>query len=152
MWRKMKKARTADARRAFFGFLSWRRPTFPRRYQRSIIGPAGLNYRVRDGNGCDPRGITTRKFEKVDLRPLRVESRTLQLNKAGEPQILLRMNHRCVSFTEKRSFAPRCGTRDDHPSRMVTTVWESFMVKPNGRLVRVSFTHCCASTPRLSRS
>jgi len=26
------------------------------------------------------------------------------------------------------------------------------MVKPNGRLVRVSFTHYCASTSRLSRS
>jgi len=24
------------------------------------------------------------------------------------------------------------------------------MIKPHGQLVRVSFTHCCASTPRLS--
>jgi hypothetical protein len=32
------------------------------------------------------------------------------------------------------------------------TVWESFMIKPNGRLVRVSFTHYCASTSRLSKS
>ena len=30
--------------------------------------------------------------------------------------------------------------------------WESFMVKPNGRLVRVSYTHYCASTSRLSKS
>jgi hypothetical protein len=28
----------------------------------SIIGPTGLNFRVRDGNGCDPRGMATRKF------------------------------------------------------------------------------------------
>ncbi len=27
-----------------------------------------------------------------------------------------------------------------------------FMVKPNGRLVRVSYTHYCASTSRLSKS
>jgi hypothetical protein len=25
----------------------------------SIIGPARLNFRVRDGNGCDPRGLIT---------------------------------------------------------------------------------------------
>ena len=25
-----------------------------------------------------------------------------------------------------------------------------YMIKPHGQLVRVSFTHCCASTPRLS--
>jgi len=26
------------------------------------------------------------------------------------------------------------------------------MIKPNGRLVLVSFTHCCASTSSLSKS
>ena len=25
------------------------------------MGPAGLNFRVRDGNGCDPRGVITDK-------------------------------------------------------------------------------------------
>src|SRR6266436_3806621 len=39
--------------------LSRRRPTFPHSYPCSIIGPARLNFRVRDGNGCDPRGMTT---------------------------------------------------------------------------------------------
>src|SRR5258705_12580865 len=39
--------------------LSRRRPTFPHSCPCSIIGPARLNFRVRDGNGCDPRGITT---------------------------------------------------------------------------------------------
>src|SRR5271166_4058755 len=38
---------------------SWQRPTFPHSYPCSIIGSAGLNFRVRDGNGCDPRGMTT---------------------------------------------------------------------------------------------
>src|SRR3989441_1832180 len=61
---KMKKAPTPIRDGAFFrSFLSWRRPTFPHSYPCSIIGPARLNYRVRDGNGCDPRGVTTRKFE-----------------------------------------------------------------------------------------
>ncbi len=51
--------------------LSWRRPTFPHSYPCSIIGPAGLNFRVRDGNGCDPRGMATRKFFRSrGCRPL----------------------------------------------------------------------------------
>ncbi len=37
---------------------SRQRPTLPRRYQRSTIGPGGLNCRVRNGNGCNPSGIT----------------------------------------------------------------------------------------------
>src|SRR5215510_2292131 len=39
--------------------LPRQRPTLPRRYQRSTIGPGGLNFRVRDGNGCGPSGIAT---------------------------------------------------------------------------------------------
>jgi hypothetical protein len=45
--------------------LSRRRPTFPHSYPCSIIGPARLNYRVRDGNGCDPRGMTTGNLRKL---------------------------------------------------------------------------------------
>src|SRR6266403_3550816 len=44
--------------------LSRRRPTFPHSYPCSIIGPARLNFRVRDGNGCDPRGMTTGNLRK----------------------------------------------------------------------------------------
>src|SRR5262249_30150211 len=39
--------------------LSRRRPTFPRSCPRSIIGDAELNCRVRNGNGCDLRSMTT---------------------------------------------------------------------------------------------
>ena len=45
--------------------LSRRRPTFPHSYPCSIIGPARLNFRVRDGNGCDPRGMTTGNLGKL---------------------------------------------------------------------------------------
>src|SRR5262250_2268180 len=48
--------------------LSRRRPTFPRSYPRSIIGPTRLNFRVRDGNGCSPRGITTGNFLMPEAR------------------------------------------------------------------------------------
>src|SRR6202167_1512711 len=46
-----------------FLILIRRRPTFPHSCPCSIIGPARLNFRVRDGNGCDPRGMITRKLE-----------------------------------------------------------------------------------------
>jgi hypothetical protein len=36
-----------------------RRPTLPHSFPCSTIGPAGLNFRVRDGNGCIPRGKIT---------------------------------------------------------------------------------------------
>ena len=41
---------------------SRRRPTLPHSYPCSTIGPEGLNFRVRDGNGCDPLGIATEKL------------------------------------------------------------------------------------------
>jgi hypothetical protein len=42
-----------------FCYLIRRRPTLPRRCQRSTIGAGGLNCRVRDGNGCDPSARVT---------------------------------------------------------------------------------------------
>jgi hypothetical protein len=35
------------------------RPTLPPRLQGSTIGAGGLNFRVRNGNGCDPPAIAT---------------------------------------------------------------------------------------------
>ena len=46
-------------------YLCRRRPTLPHTYACSTIGPAGLNFRVRDGNGCFPRGKIT-GFVDVD--------------------------------------------------------------------------------------
>jgi hypothetical protein len=39
------------------------RPTLPQSLPCSTIGPGGLYFRVRDGNGCDPSGIAARKLE-----------------------------------------------------------------------------------------
>ena len=36
-----------------------RRPTLPGRLHPSTIGAGGLNFRVRNGNGCDPAAIAT---------------------------------------------------------------------------------------------
>ena len=44
------------------------RPTVPLPHSSSIIGLGGLNFRVRDGNGCDPSGKATGNSEEfVDL-------------------------------------------------------------------------------------
>ena len=38
------------------------RPTLPRGLPRSTIGAKELNFRVRDGNGCDLSAIATENF------------------------------------------------------------------------------------------
>ena len=40
---------------------SWQRPTLPHSHPCSTIGAEGLNCRVRNGNGCFPFAIVTRK-------------------------------------------------------------------------------------------
>src|SRR5579859_1209041 len=50
-----------------FSILIRQRPTLPHSYPCSTIGPARLNFRVRDGNGCDPRGMITGNFLKYSV-------------------------------------------------------------------------------------
>src|SRR5580700_5071111 len=44
-------------------YLCRQRPTLPHTFACSTIGPAGLNFRVRDGNGWSPRGKITDKSQ-----------------------------------------------------------------------------------------
>jgi hypothetical protein len=44
-------------------YLCRQRPTLPHTFACSTIGPAGLNFRVRDGNGWNPRGKITDKSQ-----------------------------------------------------------------------------------------
>ena len=39
--------------------LTRQRPTFPQPHGGSNMGPGGLNFRVRDGNGWNPSGMAT---------------------------------------------------------------------------------------------
>ena len=58
-----------------FGIKSRRRPTLPHSCPCSTIGPEGLNFRVRDGNGCDPLGIATEKlFVRSEVWEVRSKS------------------------------------------------------------------------------
>ena len=45
-----------------------RRPTLPHSFPCSTIGAEGLNFRVRDGNGCLPFAIATENFRPNDAR------------------------------------------------------------------------------------
>jgi hypothetical protein len=45
----------------------WRCPTLPPPVSGSTIGAGELNFRVRDGNGCDLPAMVTRKFDFRDV-------------------------------------------------------------------------------------
>ena len=63
---KLNKKKNADC----VLFLFRRRPTFPGSFPPSIISTAELNYRVRNGNGCDLCVIVTEYTSKcVDIQP-----------------------------------------------------------------------------------
>src|SRR5262245_46661161 len=49
---------------------SRQRPTLPRTYARSTIGGGRLNFRVRNGNGCDPAPMTTGKLVANRRKPV----------------------------------------------------------------------------------
>jgi hypothetical protein len=51
--------------------LSRRRPTLPGGYPPSTIGAGGLNFRVRDGNGCGPTAMVTGNLCSIFKRPSR---------------------------------------------------------------------------------
>ena len=75
-WRKKgKKKARRSIRSTGLGEKSWQRPTLPHGVPCSTIGPGGLNDRVRDGIGCVPSGMATKK--RLD-RYVRVRRATLQ--------------------------------------------------------------------------
>lgn len=47
--------------------ITQQRPTLPQSYPCSTIGPGGLYFRVRDGNGCGPSGIAARNLCQPQL-------------------------------------------------------------------------------------
>jgi hypothetical protein len=51
--------------------LSRRRPTLPGSCPPSTIGAGGLNFRVRDGNGCGPTAMVTGNLCSIFKRPSR---------------------------------------------------------------------------------
>ena len=70
---KRRNARSRFIERAFFLKLIRRLPTLPRSFPRSTIGSKRLNFRVRDGNGCDPLDKITGKLERACKRAWTIE-------------------------------------------------------------------------------
>src|SRR4051794_26692634 len=61
-----KKARCHHVMTSGFRHYCRQRPTLPRSFPRSTIGGIRLNFRVRNGNGCDPDPMTTGKVVPGD--------------------------------------------------------------------------------------
>jgi hypothetical protein len=58
-------------------YLCRQLPTLPHTFACSTIGPAGLNFRVRDGNGWNPRGKITDKSEPSAINRQLAVTRTV---------------------------------------------------------------------------
>jgi hypothetical protein len=79
-----------------------RSPNLPHTYACSTIGPTRLNFRVRDGNGCDPRGKLTGKILKSRSRDLP------QLNRLGLDVFTSRYNYRACIECAQNSGLSHC--------------------------------------------
>jgi hypothetical protein len=119
--------------------LCRRSPNLPHTSACSTIGPTRLNFRVRDGNGCDPRGKLTGKLENSRSRD------RSQLNRLGRQLHVLLSCVASKRYNYKACYRMCSRTVDVDSLRRVNS-----MDKPNGRLVLVSYTCCHASTSSLS--
>ena len=63
-------ARQVLSQLSYAPVVIWQPPTFPYRYQYSIIGRLSLNHRVRDENGCFPKTHRHQKYAVVINFPL----------------------------------------------------------------------------------
>src|SRR5512143_164278 len=98
------------------------RPTLPHGFPCSTIGSGGLNFRVRDGNGCDPTDIATANLEKSG------EAEAISRPNTKERRELARRAPRAVVRPNEFRSRPRTGRL--RPEKRET--------KPHARLVPVS--------------
>ena len=103
------------------------RATLPPMKTGSTIAEAGLNFRVRNGNGCGPRSLESGKNLLTNCADALGQSNSDPISSES------------LASRQSVSNASRRAHLHGH------------MVKPHGRLVPVSSTHYCASTSGLSR-
>jgi hypothetical protein len=72
--RSQQKSRSDCSKRLFSPKYSRQRPTLPWSCPHSTIGGIRLNFRVRNGNGCDPDPMTTGKLAAWGSSSARVAS------------------------------------------------------------------------------
>src|SRR3569623_1641523 len=144
--RKLPQKRKSPGSVRIRGFKNFRRrPTLPQGFPCSTIGPGGLNFRVRDGIGCDPSGETaatfTSGFAEDSAPPLFLMPSTSQTTRVGKI---------CL---ECRNQAARSKNFD---LNIIDGAWQPkrkvMVAKPHDRLVPVSSTPYSVSTPGLSTS
>src|SRR5689334_25408723 len=82
-------------------YLCRQRPTLPHTFACSTIGPAGLNFRVRDGNGWIPRGKITDKLRRFAASKPRAEVLSRVRCDEGSPAAI------SVSLLQRRAFKDR---------------------------------------------
>src|SRR5438093_3051973 len=73
-YKRKRPTRRPVTHRAFSSYYCRQRPTLPHSFPYSTIGGIRLNFRVRNGNGCDPDPMTTGKLSclgSLRLRSLR---------------------------------------------------------------------------------
>src|SRR3954465_7897382 len=89
------------------------RPTLPQGCPYSTIGPEKLNFRVRDGNGCDLFGIAARKkLTKCEARP--TQGPAIRLRSFYS---IVRDNHKhCLSWGTQLQMAYAFSRRDSNLS------------------------------------
>src|SRR5438093_710621 len=61
-YKRKRPTRRPVTHRAFSSYYCRQRPTLPHSFPCSTIGGIRLNFRVRNGNGCDPDPMTTGKL------------------------------------------------------------------------------------------
>src|SRR5688572_16963765 len=88
---KMKRASVNNSRQ---------RPTLPHTYACSTIGGGRLNFRVRNGNGCDPAPMTTGKLAVVRIvRSVRIVRRVRQTGCLGSRRVERSIPPRCIALS-----------------------------------------------------
>ena len=148
--------KTKKARESSRAFLLRQLPTLPRRFQRSTLGLWTLNYCVRNGNRWNRSGIITAYLN--ESCSLKTSQKKLQANFTAYTSSHLRYCNVLSAVNVIQShvaFARVLGTF----SRTTCSPF-SFILRIRfsdrsvsqalDRLVLVSSTHCCASTPSLS--
>ena len=92
---------------------------------------------------------------KLEVRDWRFEETSSNTSALKLNRLAANLSNSCRKASSAGEAVMLVFTSHESPitsRRFFPTFWESFMVKPNERLVRVSYVHCCTSTSRLSRS
>ena len=87
------------------------------------MGPGGLNFRVRDGNGCDPSGMIAGKLLKKTVPGPWSVVRCIRTHDEGQMTVF---------------FLNSVASKVKAKLKMIVDILSRFMVKPNGRLGLVS--------------